>query len=181
MVDFGNRGQFGNRSQEPKEFKEQVIAIDRVARVVKGGRRFRFRAVAVIGDGRGRVGLGIAKAGDVSSAVDKATKHAKKTLFHVPLQQGTIPHEVTARFAGAVVLLKPAGPGTGVIAGGSVRQIVEAVGISDILSKALGSTNKLNNCYATIAALKQLRPRPERAKSPVKSAQKPKSAAKVKP
>ncbi len=161
MAEFHNR----RPREEVKEFKEKVIAIDRVARVVKGGRRFRFRALLVIGDGRGRVGLGIAKAGDVSSAIEKATKQANKTLFNVPLHRhGTIPHEISARFAGAHVMLKPAGPGTGLIAGGSVRQILEAAGISDVLSKSLGSTNKLNNCYATIAALKGLRAQPDRPK-----------------
>lgn len=144
------------------KFTEEVIAIDRVARVVKGGRRFRFRALVAVGDRRGRIGLAVAKAGDVGSAIKKANAKAQKQLFHVPLtDQGTIPHEVNVRYAGAQILLKPAGPGTGVIAGRTIRPILEAVGISDVLSKSLGSTNKLNSCYAVIAALKQLEARPE--------------------
>ena len=146
------------REENNQEFQERVVNIDRVARVVKGGRRFRFRALVVIGDGKGQVGMGISKASDVTSAVAKAVSQAKKHLIHVPITNtGTIPHEITSRFSGAKVFLKPAGPGTGVIAGGAIREVLEASGVSDILSKSLGSSNKLNTTYATIEALKQLR------------------------
>jgi len=143
--------------QQPKEFEENVIAIDRVARVVKGGRRFRFRATVVIGDGKGRVGLGIGKGGEVTTAIAKAVARARRSLITVSLRDGTIPHEVTIQFSGAQVMLKPASAGTGVIAGGAVRSVVEAAGIHDLLTKSLGSTNKVNNAYATIMALSQLR------------------------
>lgn len=142
--------------QQPKEFEERVIAIDRVARVVKGGRRFRFRASVVIGDGKGRVGVGVGKGSDVMSSISKAVATAKRNMITVPLKATTIPHESTARFAGASVLLKPASEGTGVIAGGAVRMVVEVAGIHDLLAKSLGSTNKVNNAYATIVALSQL-------------------------
>ena len=143
--------------QQPKEFEEKVIAIDRVARVVKGGRRFRFRATVVIGDGNGRVGLGIGKGGEVMTAIAKAVARARRNLISVPLKDNTIPHEVKVRFSGAQVMLKPASPGTGVIAGGAVRNVVEVAGIHDLLTKSLGSTNKVNNAYATIMALSQLK------------------------
>ncbi|MBI4101033.1 30S ribosomal protein S5 [Candidatus Microgenomates bacterium] len=149
-------------SQEQAEWDERVIAIDRVARVVKGGRRFRFRAVVVVGDKKGKVGVAVSKGRDVTSAISKAMAQAKKHPLKVPLlKHGTIPHEVAARFSGAHVLLKPASPGTGVIAGGAVREVAEAAGINNILSKSLGSSNKLNNCYATLAALKQLKLAPQ--------------------
>jgi small subunit ribosomal protein S5 len=139
-----------------KEFEEKVIAIDRVARVVKGGRRFRFRATVVVGDGKGRVGVGVGKGSDVMSSIAKAVAKAKKNVISVPLRDRTIPHEVEVRFAGARVLMKPASAGTGVIAGGAVRNVVEAVGIHDLLSKSFGSSNKVNTAYATILALRQL-------------------------
>lgn len=141
---------------QPKEFEEKVIAIDRVARVVKGGRRFRFRATVVIGDGKGRVGLGIGKGSEVITSIAKAVARARRNLITVPLDGSSIPHEVTVRFSGAQVLLKPASEGTGVIAGGAVRNVVEVAGIHDLLTKSLGSTNKVNNAYATIMALSQL-------------------------
>jgi small subunit ribosomal protein S5 len=158
---------------QPKEFEEKVIAIDRVARVVKGGRRFRFRATVVIGDGKGRVGLGIGKGGEVITSIAKAVARARRNLVTIPLKGGTIPHEVTVRFSGAQVLIKPASAGTGVIAGGAVRNVVEVAGIHDLLTKSLGSSNKVNNAYATIMALSQLRsvekaaskPRPAVAKT----------------
>lgn len=143
-------------TEQLKEFEERVISIDRVSRVVKGGRRFRFRATVVIGDGRGRVGVGVGKGGEVVLAIAKAVAVAKTQMITVPLTQHTIPHEIEVRYAGARVLLKPAAPGTGVIAGGSVRSVVEAAGIHDLLTKALGSTNKVNNAYATILALSKL-------------------------
>jgi small subunit ribosomal protein S5 len=144
--------------QQPKEFDEKVIAIDRVARVVKGGRRFRFRATVVVGDGKGRVGLGIGKGSEVMTSIAKAVSIARRNLVTVPLADGTIPHEVTVKFSGAQIILKPASAGTGVIAGGAVRNVVEAAGIHDLLTKSLGSTNKLNNAYATIMALSELKP-----------------------
>ena len=143
-------------TEQPKEFEENVIAIDRVSRVVKGGRRFRFRATVVIGDGRGRVGVGVGKGGEVVSAITKAVAVAKTQLITVPLTGTTIPHEIEVRYAGARVLLKPASEGTGVIAGGADRSVVEIAGIHDLLTKMLGSTNKINNAYATILALSKL-------------------------
>jgi small subunit ribosomal protein S5 len=140
-----------------KEFEERVIAIDRVSRVVKGGRRFRFRATVVAGDGKGRVGVGVGKGGEVTSAIAKAVAKAKKSMITVPLKGLTIPHTTEVRFSGAHVMLKPASEGTGVIAGGAVRSVVEVVGIHDLLSKSLGSSNKVNTAYATILALTQLR------------------------
>lgn len=151
-------------TEQVKEFEEKVIAIDRVARVVKGGRRFRFRATVVIGDGKGRVGVGVGKGGEVMTSIAKAVAKAKRNMITVPLRQLTIPHEVEVRFSGARILLKPASEGTGVIAGGAVRNVVEAAGIHDLLTKSLGSSNKVNNAYATILALSQLRPLENRAK-----------------
>jgi small subunit ribosomal protein S5 len=143
--------------QQPKEFEEKVIAIDRVARVVKGGRRFRFRATVVIGDGKGRVGVGVGKGGEVMTSIAKAVSRAKSQMVTVQLTENTIPHEIEVRYAGARVLLKPAAAGTGVIAGGAVRNVVEAAGIHDLLTKSLGSTNKVNNAYATVLALSKLK------------------------
>lgn len=153
-----------------KEFEEKVISIDRVSRVVKGGRRFRFRATVVIGDGKGRVGVGVGKGGEVMTSIAKAVAKAKKNMVTITLTGQTIPHEVTVRFAGAHVMLKPASEGTGVIAGGAVRNVVEAVGIRDLLSKSLGSSNKVNNAYATVLALTQLKAMPNRLKTEKKPA-----------
>lgn len=139
-----------------KEFDEKVISIDRVARVVKGGRRFRFRSTVVVGDGKGRVGVGVGKGSEVMTSIAKAVSIAKKSLITVPMRGTSIPHQVTVRFCGAEVMLKPASEGTGVIAGGAVRSVVEAAGIHDLLTKSFGSTNKVNNAYATIMALSQL-------------------------
>jgi small subunit ribosomal protein S5 len=144
--------------QQPKEFEEKVIAIDRVARVVQGGRRFRFRATVVVGDGKGRVGVGVGKGGEVMSAISKAVARAKTQIITIPLQEHTIPHEIQVKFAGAMVLLKPASAGTGVIAGGAVRDVVVVAGIRDLLTKSLGSSNKVINAYATAMALSQLKP-----------------------
>lgn len=147
------------RAQAPREekiFEEYVINIDRVARVVKGGRRFRFKALVAVGDGKQRVGIGVAKGADVQSAVAKATDVAKKTLVTIPIKNATIPHDIEVKISGARVLLKPAAPGTGVIAGGVVRSIIGLTGIHNLLSKSLGSTNKVNNAYATVEALRQL-------------------------
>lgn len=153
--------------QQPKEFEEKVIAIDRVARVVKGGRRFRFRATVVVGDGRGRVGVGVGKGSEVMTSIAKAVSRAKAQMITVPLRDHTIPHEIQVKFSGAHVLLKPASAGTGVIAGGAVRNVVEIAGIHDLLTKSLGSSNKVNNAYATIAALSQLKAAPaKKTKAP---------------
>ncbi|HUD05519.1 MAG TPA: 30S ribosomal protein S5 [Candidatus Saccharimonadales bacterium] len=146
---------------EEKQFDERVVHIDRVARVVKGGRRFRFRALIVIGDHKNRVGVGIAKGADVTAAVTKATEVAKKHLISIHLYNGTIPHEAEAKVSGAHILLKPASPGTGLIAGGVVRTILEVAGVSNVLSKSIGSSNKSNVAYATIAALQTMKPKNE--------------------
>lgn len=145
--------------QEPREFEEIVINIDRVARVVKGGRRFRFKALVVVGNNKGKVGVGVSKGQDVQTAVAKATDVAKKHLITVPIENETIPHDVETKISGAQVLIKPAAPGTGIIAGGVVRQIIGVTGIRNMLSKSLGSTNKVNIAYATIEALQTLVPR----------------------
>jgi len=144
--------------QEEKPFDERVMHIDRVARVVKGGRRFRFRALVVVGDRKNRVGVGIAKGADVTAAVAKATDVAKKNMIAVKLFKGTLPHEVQAKVGGANILVKPASAGTGLIAGGVVRTILEVAGVHNALSKSLGSTNKANTAYATIAALESIVP-----------------------
>ena len=157
--------------EQPKEFEEKLIQVDRVSRVVKGGRRFRFRALVVIGDGKGRVGVGVGKGSEVMTAIAKAVSHAKGQMVTVPLRDHTIPHEIEVRFAGARVLLKPASAGTGVIAGGAVRNVVEVAGIRDLLTKSLGSSNKVNNAYATMMALSQLRAVPARGKKAAKAAE----------
>jgi len=144
---------------EEKQFNEKVVHIDRVARVVKGGRRFRFRALVVVGDGKGRVGVGSGKGADVSAAVTKATDVAKKSMIDVAIVNGTIPHEVYDKMSGARVLVKPASPGTGLIAGGVVRIVLEAAGINNALSKSLGSSNKTNIAYATVKALQSALPK----------------------
>lgn len=146
---------------EPKQFEELVINIDRVSRVVKGGRRFRFKALVVIGDHKTKVGIGVAKGADVQAAIAKATDVAKKHLITIPVVNETIPHENEVRYSGAQVLLKPAAPGTGIIAGGVVRSIIGMTGIRNLLSKSLNSTNKVNIAYATIEALRTLVPRDE--------------------
>ncbi len=154
----GPRGRRPEMPQEEKQFDERVVHIDRVARVVKGGRRFRFRALVVVGDRKNRVGVGTAKGADVTAAVTKATEVAKKHFVTVPVYKGTIPHEAEAKVSGARILIKPAAPGTGLIAGGTVRVVLEVAGISNVLSKSLGSTNKTNAAYATIAALQSIVP-----------------------
>lgn len=143
---------------EEKQFDERVIHIDRVARVVKGGRRFRFKALVVIGDNKNRVGIGTAKGADVTAAITKASEVAKKNMVTLPLYKETLPHEVEAKVSGAHILIKPASPGTGLIAGGAVRIILEVAGVRNALSKSLGSSNKTNVGYATIAALTKLVP-----------------------
>jgi small subunit ribosomal protein S5 len=167
---------FRTREPEVKEFEEKVVQIDRVTRVVKGGRRLRFRATVVVGDKKGRVGVASDKGAEVIAAIEKATTKAKNHLQNVNLVGTTIPHEVTAEYAGAKVFLKPARKGTGVIAGGAVRAVLEVAGVSDILSKIQGSSSKLNNVHATMKALASLKkfeeaPKPE-SKKPEKVTQK---------
>jgi small subunit ribosomal protein S5 len=160
----GGRGRDNRRGNRPefvpeeKQFDERTLHIDRVARVVKGGRRFRFRALVVVGDRKSKVGIGTAKGADVTAAVTKATEVAKKHFIVVASYKDTFPHESEAKVSGARILLKPASAGTGLIAGGVVRTILEVAGIKNALSKSLGSTNKTNTAYATIAALQSMAP-----------------------
>jgi small subunit ribosomal protein S5 len=140
---------------EEKQFDERIIHVNRVARVVKGGRRFRFQALVVVGDRKHKVGIGVAKGADVTAAVTKATDVAKKHMMTVNLYKGTVPHEALGRVGGAKIMIKPASAGTGLIAGGVVRTILEVAGVSNVLSKSLGSTNKINTAYAVLDALAQ--------------------------
>src|SRR6188508_179812 len=145
------------RGSEPEsKFIERVVTINRVSKVVKGGRRFSFTALVVVGDGEGNVGVGYGKAKEVPSAISKGVEEAKRSFFRVPRIQGTIPHRVQGEAAAGVVLLRPASPGTGVIAGGPVRAVLECAGVHDILSKSLGSSNAINIVHATVDALKRL-------------------------
>lgn len=162
-TDRRERRDRNDRSQAPAEksaFVERVVAINRVSKVVKGGRRFSFTALVVVGDGDGRVGVGYGKAKEVPAAIAKGVEEAKKNFFSVPRIQSTIPHPVKGEDAAGVVMLRPAAPGTGVIAGGPVRAVLECAGIHDVLSKSLGSDNAINIVHATVAALKILE-RPE--------------------
>ena len=143
--------------EEVGELVDRVVFINRVAKVVKGGRRFSFSALIVVGDQNGHVGAGLGKANEVPEAIRKGTDHAKRNLFKVPLVKGTIPHEVLGEFGAAEVLLRPASAGTGVIAGAGVRPVLEVAGVRDILSKSIGTSNPHNVIHATVAALKALR------------------------
>jgi len=152
----GGRGRGNDRGAEKSNYIEKVVTINRVAKVVKGGRRFSFTALVIVGDGDGQVGIGYGKAKEVPTAIAKGVEEAKKSFFRVPRIQGTIPHPVQGEKAAGVVFLRPASPGTGVIAGGPVRAVLEAAGIHDVLSKSLGSSNAINIVHATVAALRAL-------------------------
>ncbi|MBM6405722.1 30S ribosomal protein S5 [Phycicoccus sp. CSK15P-2] len=154
------RGGRDSRDAEKNQYLERVVTINRVAKVVKGGRRFSFTALVVVGDGDGTVGVGYGKAKEVPAAIAKGVEEAKKNFFRVPRIQGTIPHPVQGEAAAGVVMLRPASPGTGVIAGGPVRAVLECAGIHDVLSKSLGSDNAINIVHATVEALQGLE-RPE--------------------
>lgn len=157
----------GNRrdKREPSEYEDATLSIDRVTRVVKGGRRMRFRAVVVIGNKKGKVGLGTGKATEVQAAIQKALRDARSAVIVVPMRGDTIPHEVNTKFKSARLRLMPASPGTGIVAGGPLRTILDLAGVKDILAKRFGTTNKLVNAQAAILALTMLRPAPGKAKA----------------
>lgn len=150
------RGGGGRPEREPREFEQKILELARVTRVTKGGKRMRFRACLIIGDRKGRVGMGVAKGADVAMSVEKAFRKAKKDLVTIPLQNGTVPHIVDRKFSAARVLIKPAPQGTGLKCGGAVRVILELGGVPNAVSKVMGSKNKINNAKAVMAALKSL-------------------------
>jgi small subunit ribosomal protein S5 len=149
------------QDQGKRDFEQKIVEIKRVTRVVAGGKRMRFRALVVIGDKKGKVGMGLRKGTDVSEAVNKAVNAAKKTMVPIKIVNDTIPHEIKFKYKSSVVFLKPAQPGTGVIAGGAIRSVLDLVGIKNVLSKMLGSSNKVNNVMATYLALTKLRSKEE--------------------
>ena len=152
-----NRPRREKREDRTPEFKEKVVYVGRVAKVVKGGRTFRFSVLVVVGDEKGRIGVGSGKASEVPEAIKKATDAAKKNLITVPVVNGTVPHEYTKKLGSSIVIIKPAPEGTGVIAGGGIRAVLEMVGVKDVLSKSLGANNHLSMVRSTINALLQLR------------------------
>ena len=155
--------------EQEREYAEKLVRLNRIAKVVKGGRRFSFSALSVVGDRHGKVGYGFGKANYVSDAIRKSLDRGKKSFVSIPLKRNTIPHEVTGKFKGAHVVLKPASPGTGIIAGGPVRAVMEAAGVKDILSKSLGSANSMNIVKAVFKAVEQLMDAPSMAASRGKS------------
>lgn len=167
-------------SQEEKQFDERVVYVNRVARVVKGGRRFRFQALVVAGDHKGKVGIGVSKGVDVAAAVTKATDVAKKSMIKVSMHKNTLTHEVEGRVGGSRILIIPAAPGTGLIAGGVVRTVLEVAGIENALSKSLGSSNRINTAYATLTALQAMEPVSKWVIKPVSAKTKVAKKAKVK-
>lgn len=161
------QSRFRGPKKEPSEYEEEVLQIDRVTRVVKGGRRLRFRATVVVGNKNGKVGIGIGKSNEVVGAIQKAIHQAKKELITIPIINGTLPHEVRVKFKSAKIIMLPASPGTGIIAGGAVRKIAELAGVKNMLSKILGCSNKITNAKATMIAMGKLRQIPK--KEPLKS------------
>lgn len=157
-----------NKKEEKKEFEDAVIQIDRVTRVVKGGRRLRFRATVCVGNQKGKVGIGIGKSNEVVGAIHKATHKAKKNLIKVPMNRGTIPHDTKVKYKSSSILIMPASEGTGLIAGGTVRKVLELAGVKNILSKAYGSNNRVNIAKAAVEALKSLRVTPKMAEASAK-------------
>jgi small subunit ribosomal protein S5 len=161
---------------EEKQFDERVVYVNRVARVVKGGRRFRFQALVVAGDHKSRVGTGVAKGADVAAAVNKATDVAKKNMVKLNLYHDTLTHDVEGRVGGSKILIMPAAPGTGLIAGGVVRTVLEVAGIENALSKSVGSSNRINTAYATLDALQKMQPASKWVTNRNKAESKPKAA-----